>query len=379
MSVEALLPRSGRGLLETINALMAALLESGAVDALLVPMEMPSGRSIAPALVRDPGRLGRAVPVSPVMPVNSATLVSNLTVDRGTGRLGVVLRSCEIRALVELVKLKQASLENVRIIGVDCPGSYAVADYLAMAASMEPGDRKASRFVDRALGAEAFQWDGYELRPACKMCERPAPELGDVRIGVVGLASGEGLSVELSGDVADIGLERLGLRQGNAEGRKDALERLAARRCEARDLAFAEVRAATASPAGLLEYFAACITCHNCSVTCPICYCKQCVFTTSTFEHSSSQYMKRAIRKGALRMPADTVLYHLTRMNHMVTSCVGCGQCESGCPNRIPLAAIFRSVGAKVQALYGYVPGRSMDEPPPVTTFREQELGSVAR
>lgn len=379
MSIEALLPRSGRGLLETINGFLSSLLESGAVDALLVPVEMTSGRGIAPALVRDPSKLARAVPVSPVMPVNSATLVSNLTVDRGTGRLGVVLRSCEIRALVELVKLKQASLENVTVIGVDCPGSYSVADYTAIAQSLEGDGPRASHFVERALGPDGFRWEGYQLRSACGLCERPAPEFGDVRIGILGLATADSLSVELRGAMAETDLGRLGLREGRAEGREDGLSRLTALRTEARDRAFAEVRSATASSEGLLDYFAACLTCHNCSVTCPICYCKQCVFTTSTFEHSSSQYMKRAARKGALRMPADTVLYHLTRMNHMATSCVGCGQCESGCPSRLPLTAIFRSVGQRVQALYDYVPGRSLEEEPPVATFREQELGSVAR
>ena len=379
MSVEALLPRSGRSVLETMNGFLAALMENGVVDALLVPTEVPSGKNVTQALVRDKAKLAAAVPVSPVMPVNSATLVSNLTVDQGTGKLGVVLRSCEIRALVELTKLKQANLENVVIIGVDCPGSYTVADYASVVDGIEGDAPKAHRFVEKALKGETFQWEGCGQRTACRICERPAPEFGDIRIGFFGATSGDALAVELSETVAEVGLDRLGLVEGKAEGRPAALDRLIREREYARDRAFAEVRETTHSPSGLLGYFAACLTCHNCSVTCPICYCKQCVFTTSTFEHSSSQYMRRAARKGALRMPGDTVLYQLTRMNHMVTSCVGCGQCESGCPSRIPLAAIFRSIGQKVQALYDYVPGRSLEEPPPVTTFRENELKFVSR
>ncbi len=379
MTTEALLPRSGRSVLGTVDGFLAALLETGVVDALVVPVEEPSRRNVTQALVRDRSRLDAAVPVSPVMPVNSATLVSNLTVDRGKDRLGVVLRACEIRALVELAKLQQACLENVVVIGVDCPGTYTVPDYAAMVEPMVGDDPRAHRFVERALQGESFVWEGYELRPACRICERPVPEYGDIRVGLFGLATGEALAVQLSDTVAEVGLEQLGLKEGVAEERQAAVKALIQRREVARDRAFAEVRDAVGSPAGLLGYFAACLTCHNCSVTCPLCYCKQCVFTTSTFEHSSSQYMKRAARKGALRLPADTLLYHLTRMNHMVTSCVGCGQCESGCPSRIPLAAIFRTVGQKVQALYDYVPGRSLDEPPPVATFREDELGSVAR
>jgi formate dehydrogenase subunit beta len=377
MSVKATLPRSGTGLVDTINRFLASLLENGVVDALLVPVELPSGRNVIQSLVRDPAKLERAVPVSPVMPVNSATVVSNLTIDQGTGRLGAVLRSCEIRALVELAKLKQASLDSVRIIGVDCLGSFTVADYAAM---VEAGrGLTAADLVDRALEDEGFRGEHFSVRTACRICERPLPEYGDILIGFLGLSPEAPLVVELNGAVGEMGLERLGLEADDPQDRVPALRRLVEQRVAARDAAFAEVRKATGTPEGLVDYFAACLTCHNCSVTCPICYCKQCVFTTQTFEHSSSQYMRRSARKGALRMPADTVLYQLTRMNHMATSCVGCGQCESGCPSHIPLTALFRSVGQKVQALYDYVPGRNLSEEPPVTTFREDELGSVAR
>jgi|GEM_PF-3634859 len=86
MSVEALLPRSGRSVEEAINGLLASLMENGVVDAVLVPMELPSGQNVTQALIRDRSKLQSAVPVSPVMPVNSATVVSNLTVDQGKGK-----------------------------------------------------------------------------------------------------------------------------------------------------------------------------------------------------------------------------------------------------------------------------------------------------
>jgi len=78
-------------------------------------------------------------------------------------------------------------------------------------------------------------------------------------------------------------------------------------------------------------------------------------------------------------MPTDTLLFHLTRMNHMATSCVGCGLCSDACPNDVPVFRLFRLVGAKAQETLGYVPGRSLDEELPLSTFREdefQEMGS---
>ena len=90
--------------------------------------------------------------------------------------------------------------------------------------------------------------------------------------------------------------------------------------------------------------------------------------------YSSERYLRRAQKKGQIKMPVDTVLYHLTKMNHMASSCVACGLCEQACPMDIPLGRIYSRVGRHVQALFDYVPGRSLDEELPVTTFKEEEL-----
>ena len=80
-------------------------------------------------LVTDPAALDQADPLAPVLPINAARAASQLTMTGHREKLGVVLRSCEIRALVELVKFQQAKLDNVLIIGVDCLGTYGVTDW----------------------------------------------------------------------------------------------------------------------------------------------------------------------------------------------------------------------------------------------------------
>jgi len=358
--------------LETMQGLLRGLLEKGAVDALLVPMRLPSG-GVAPMLVTDPEALAQADPLAPVLPINAARAASHLTLTAHKEKLGVVLRACEIRALVELVKFQQANLDaagggGARIIGVDCLGTYGVTDYQGAA---DPGQLVAGLLAGAATG-ELQPQEGLTFRAACQMCEQPLPEGEHVALtlGLVGVETGK-LYLKAQEDMA----EALGLSANGAPaGRKAARETLLAARVAARDAAFAGFRERVHSMEGLLHEFSTCIRCHNCMTNCPICYCRECIFRTPTFEHESQLYYEWAERKGTVRMLSDTLLFHLTRLNHMVTSCVGCGLCTDACPVEIPVGTVFRAVGQKAQAIFDYHPGRSLAEGAPVQEFREDEL-----
>jgi formate dehydrogenase (coenzyme F420) beta subunit len=139
----------------------------------------------------------------------------------------------------------------------------------------------------------------------------------------------------------------------------------------------AGIRAKMHANGGLGSLFATCIRCHNCMTACPICYCKTCLFKSASFDHKPEQYLNAAKRKGALRMLSDTMLFQVTRMNHMSTSCVSCGMCTSACPSDIPVGAIFSAVGEQVQTAFGYQPGRDLAEPLPLVTFHESEWTEV--
>ena len=92
------------GALAAIRGLLRGLLERGLVDALLVPLDRQSevsGANGTPSLVTDASVLDRADPLAPVLPINAARAVQQLTVTGHRAKLGAVLRSCEIRALVD--------------------------------------------------------------------------------------------------------------------------------------------------------------------------------------------------------------------------------------------------------------------------------------
>jgi formate dehydrogenase subunit beta len=285
------------------------------------------------------------------------------------------MRPCEVRAFVELVKLKQGDPESLYIISVDCLG--AVDNRTARKEGSEDGRAYTTEFVRKALAGES-----EALAPACKVCEHPLPktESGavDLAIGVIGGDLEAHLHLEACTEKGEILLSMLDLPAGEASpGRAAAVEALVKARTAARDAMFAATREETGGLEKLEDYLATCVNCYNCRVACPVCYCRTCVFTTDVFDHPSAQYLGWARRKGALRLPTDTLFYHLTRLAHMSTACVGCGQCSNACPNEIPLMELFRTVAQRTQAGFGYEAGRSLTEPPPLSTFEAEEYTEV--
>ena len=78
-----------------------------------------------------------------------------------------------------------------------------------------------------------------------------------------------------------------------------------------------------------------------------------------------------------MRVPPNTIYYHLGRLTHVALSCVGCGSCEDVCPADIPLSIIYKKVGEAVQRMFDYLPGRDVEEEIPLKTFELQELSDV--
>jgi formate dehydrogenase subunit beta len=359
--MRTVLPVENDDTLAAVRGFLKQLLEAEVVDALLVPMETPAG-TITPALVADPALLDAANPLAPVMGLNAARVAGRVSIREPRGRIGVVLRPCELRALVELVKLQQASLDDLVTIGVDCPGTYDVPAYTAMEVDL-------AALLATAQSGDLVPQEGYSFRDACQMCEKPHVEQAEITLELFGADLTTGVPVTLPNEIA----EKLELSPIEESGqRAEVIEKLIAARTQVRDDRFAEIRQRLEQE-GIEGAFAACVRCHNCMTVCPICYCKTCLFKSPVFDHEPMKYLNWAQRKGAYRLPADTMLFHLTRLNHMVLSCVGCGMCTSGCPAELPVGRVFRAIGQQVQQVFEYEPGRSVEEPLPLITFREDE------
>jgi formate dehydrogenase subunit beta len=356
-----------------LQGFLRGLLEDESLGGVLVPVHLFGKAMPMPTLVTDPDQLSGADPLAPAFPMNSAKLLSRLTRGQSGERIAAVLRPCEIRAFVELVKLNQGSLDDVIIVGVDCMGAYDNTDYKTFLGDRDSFEATLAFHGPTGGGGEAAV-NGVDLAPACKSCEFPAPANADIVIGLAGAKLSEAIPVIADSARGEALVGRLNLPDMTADGRKDVLDSLVKARTEHRDAMIEETKAVTGTLTDLSEYLAGCVNCYNCRVACPVCYCKECVFNTDVFEHKPWQYMGWAKRKGSLKLPTDTIFYHLTRMSHMSMACVGCGQCSNACPNGIPVMELFRTVAARTQESFDYVPGRSLDESPPLSVFKEDEF-----
>jgi formate dehydrogenase subunit beta len=360
---------------EAVIRFLKSLLEKGVVEALLIPKGLPSGDGFVQTLIRNPERMDGVCALAPTMPVQSARVASNLSIKNLGKKVGVVLKSCEIRAIVELTKFLQVKLENLYLIGIDCPGTFEVPDYAKMVQEGKGREKLTRELLKGMKTGEAAQPSGFAFRPACEMCEYPIPK-ADIIIKLFGYPTDQEIGVEV-GERLEKEIEEKGIlsySEKEPAGRNDVVTKVIAERMKKRDAVFQEFKGVVKDLRSFLDRFSTCIRCHNCMVACPICYCKECVFRTTVFEHDGDQFLRWADRKGGIRMPTDTLIFHLIRMSHMVTSCIGCGLCDSACPSRLPVASLFRSVGDKIQKMFKYVPGRDEKEVPPVAIFREDEL-----
>ncbi len=349
----------GTDLNELARNFLAKLLETGKVKAIVAQKEMVAGRGAYHYMLASVDDLKGVKPFVPYMVQNGATIVSQLTKNEPFDQpVAVVLRPCEVRALVELVKLRQANLDNIYIISFECPGTYSNEDFRAQPDDFPKSDR--------------------QIREACQICIRFTPPVSDVSMEYSAINGGlmlipksdkgEALLKEVFGEneFSDVPAEH-----------DEALETRLKQAESVRQEKFAEFEKQIAGMDNLMEFFAYCTGCHNCKQMCPICMCRECFFESPAMLRTGHDNILRASEKGAFRVN-EIMFFHLGRLAHITPSCIGCGMCTEACPADIKVGLLFSYVAERVQGAFDYEAGRSLDEPLILTTYKEDELLDLA-
>lgn len=243
-------------------------------------------------------------------------------------RVAVVAKGCDGRSLVGLVKEKQVPRENLVILGVPCRG---VVDLKKVEAALDGKLPAGGQLADD--GTLTVHVDGGKdirlgrdevIFDSCKGCSYPDAPVCDIRLG-----------------------KELPEKQAEAD--------------------FGEVAEFEAkSPKERWDAFVAeiskCIRCYACRQACPNCYCATCF---------AEQTQPRWIGVGTDL--TEVMIYHLGRIFHQAGRCVDCGACVRACPMDIDLRLFTRKMLKDVRELFGYEAGISLEEPPPLCTFRMED------
>jgi formate dehydrogenase (coenzyme F420) beta subunit len=323
-----------------IREFLAGLLESHAVDGLVVPGAGEGGAAFT--IARDRASLRDYDPLTPRMHTNAAHDLPQ-ALAQGQARLAAVLHPCETRTVVEMAKRGLIDRARLVILATDCGFAQA---------GPAPDDPQALDLVRRqALAcASAGQAAPKEARLACRLCERPAADIesADVLLGWIGLDPDERLLL-IADEESD---ERLGLAQlaqrsateREAVDREMALWRMADRRKKAAGELLEEIGLSDGHPAVVAGYLSRCTLCGDCVEACML----------------ASDDLRAALKQGK-----TVFVQALLTEAQRLASCSGCGFCQVSCPVDIPLCAIAYAVGHQVQSRMHYTPGRSVEDPLP--------------
>ncbi len=332
--------------------------EKGEINGALILSKRDDGYNYV--LYSKTPEIDKISPFHPVMKINGAKIVSLTTKDNDTNRKFLFfLKPCEVRAAIELKKLNQIDLNNSIFVSYICPG---VMEY-----------KEGNNFNEIDNFLEEFKNGklNESLRTSCKTCEYFCGQGADI---VFDIFNENFVALTEKGKEF---LKKIEIEfKDNLENSTQLEEIKKLREKNSKEL-LKSFEKEFKTEEKIIEFFDECIKCNNCREACPICYCRQCYFESETFKYYPDSIKRKFTLKSALRLPTDKILFHLGRVSHMATSCVGCGMCEDVCPMNIKVSQFFKYMGKNIQNTFSYTPGINREEPLPLLTFKEQEFEEI--
>ncbi len=301
--------------------------ELGNVDCFIGYGEGFDALHATPLFVKTPEMAEKLV-WNPLCVHNLTTYLTQATGKVGIIKVGIIVKGCDSRAIVQLLQENLLKRENLVIIGIPCQG---VIDLNKVKKHLNISNVKEVSFSDETIKIVTEQEEKSlnfkdVMADKCLSCQFPTPLIYDHLIGESVTSDKPADSVY--SDVAEF--ENKSIEERFEFWNKE---------------------------------FARCIRCYACRNACPLCVCQdQCAAETR-----DPHWMTMRVNV------TENSTFHLMRALHLAGRCVGCGECERACPMNIPLTKIFKKMSQVVEELFDYKAGIEVEGTAPLLTFKVEE------
>jgi formate dehydrogenase subunit beta len=257
--------------------------------------------------------------------------LANYLPKRG-GKIGIIAKGCDSRNIAVHIVENQIKREQLYIIGVPCEGMVDRGKIRSLLGAEELREvtEADGDIIVKGEGSEYTLKKGDHLQDNCIRCMHRNPVIYDA----------------LAGDLVE---------ERNEPDPYDDVKAIEAMGSEERWEIFSNL-------------IRDCTRCYACRDACPLCYCPTCFV-----DESDPQWVGKTID------PTDTMTFHILRAYHCAGRCTDCGACEQACPVDIKVRSFTRKLNKDVLDLYECEAGLSIEERPPLDTYRPDDYGEFIR
>jgi hypothetical protein len=313
MSMRRLLQVDERDPLSTARALLSHVWTDAKLDGMLIPSWVEDQPFPTAILQHDPLTLAHSDPFSPIMPQNIAGVAADHVQQNPDKRLGLSLRPCELRSLLQLTDRDGIDLSSTLIISTDCLSVFPLEDVHWRLGEVKDKDQ---------LSRDALQFAAQggilpsRFKKSCQLCDIPYPISADVHIELLGIATHQHLVVALSDKALAMGIAfdttaTKEIPPEVDERRQQVLDKLANWR--RRSLAYTQshLDETLATIPGLVQHLQSCEPCRT------------------RLQEQCPQFSAEKL--------GSPDFSDLDSIKAWISSCGGCGMCDYHCPDAYPL------------------------------------------
>ncbi len=240
-------------------------------------------------------------------------------------KIGIIAKGCDSRNIVTHIIENKISRDQLVIIGVPCKG---MVDKRKVSSKIEEEiqdtSEKDSQIIVKTRAGETALDKAEVLQDNCLTCIHRNPAIYD----------------ELAADLV--------------EEQKD-IDRY-------EDTHTIEAMSSEEKWKYFEDLLAPCIRCYACKNACPLCYCPTCFV-----DESKPQWV------GKSQDTTDIRTFHFLRAFHCAGRCTDCGACERACPVGINMRVFTKKLEKDCLDQFGWEAGLSLDDRPPLDTYRPDD------